>query len=506
MRRRFSSYLATVGSVFVLCAFQAVVQAGTHNKPLTPATTYLEHYLTSFECWMYFTYMVEHLQEQGGPEEKIAFYSEKSQILPWAFTALLEKLSKKEMNRALQRGVQIEMEFAAKVADGHGDATALMYEFDARCISVCDNFDATTNAIAERLERESGEPYLEWKGKCVTASTEFLTATGRYDGWWGPSMVKRRSSGKWPKSAPQAGDYIALLLPVGTVAEWTSIPQGPPPQAHLDLLSMPESHRAETLAVPLREHRGVPCEHPTNPYFRGFGPFRNDPRLVGRNSSAYWAIRCEDGTDWAISISWYDNRFMVDYRCPRPSDPSSYPYPECFSPCSGGACSSKEMPHVQGYSASLPATALTRVERAPDEQCAEIRGGGGAIRQEGPPSPGRIHTIALVPVDQADCTGQAPDHLQVTLQIFGSADLNVLDIDIGSIEARGLQLDRSTGPPCKLAHSNPTDDKYADLRCRLVSVSDEILSPPTRTASLNGRFVNGAQFEGRFSVCKEATQ
>jgi hypothetical protein len=335
-------------------------------------TTYLGLYVETYECGLYLTYMATELRRSGAPEDVVEFYGDRAAPTPWLLFSIGEVLSEADWVDAETRGRQLEHRFQ-EITSHQDDVNldAMKAEYDARCIQAIDNFSETVAAIRRRLEIESGEPFIELKGQCVTVSTDLLTLTGVYWGMVGPS-IKDVPTGGIDIPDPKSGDRIKVKMGA-----------------------------------------------------RGVGS-------------------------------------TMEY----------VPYAES-----------------------------TTVERVPDEECAEFARFVATQYRDSPPDDPGPHRIEVRAVD---CSASSPDPggtAMMIIEIAGNDHLDVLDIEISSLNVPGMTLDTSGGPPCELLHGSPTTEEYADLRCRFGG--DRAVVPAVEeTMEISGRFVNGVPFAGSFEVCQ----
>ena len=451
-------------------------------------TTYLELYLQTYECGLYFTYLAQGLHQSGAPEEEVERYAEQASTVPWALVALLESMSDADQRRAVKQGGQLDRKFQKKAGRGYSRMDTVRAEYDARCIAVLDHFDETAAAIKRQLERKSGDPFSSLKRQCVKVSTDLLTVTGEYLGMVGPSVKEVRSAGLSPMSSPKPGDNLQINLPRGTIAEWEALPTAAPSDVHLKLLAATEARQAEALGQAVQERlAGVKtwgaCRQPVEPYFRG----------LDRHGNAYWAITCLDGERWPVQIM-DDGRSWVMTPCPQDGSGED---PDCYKPCRGQRCFTTK-PTVASTLVYVPYSEGVEVIAAPAERCAEIKG-FSYHPQGGPPAPNGTRSIQVFVIDPPKCGGPIGD-VPLMVQIEGEEALDVLYVDIESIQVPGFSLDLSGGPPCELLHGNPTADQYADLRCRFAAQAPTGPTAPGRL-DISGRFVGGARFEGSMEAC-----
>jgi len=467
----------------------ALVLLGTSGESVSEPTTYAELYSETYECGLYFSYMAEGLHRRGATEESVDFYAERASDAPWALSTLGEIMSPADQRSALKQASKLERQFKKKLGRSYSQLEAIKAEYDARCIRASDNFDATAAAIRRGLERQSGEPFADLKSRCVTVSTGLMTATGRYMGMIGPSVKEVRKGGLAPIPSRRPGDNLQILLPRGTVAEWEALPIPEPPEVHVRLLRETEAEQAEALGKTVQDWlagTGRSCTKPVKPYFRG----------LDNHGRAHWSITCSDGTIWPIYIEHERGlglyQSMIGYS--QDDDPDPY------QPCRGRQCFTTK-PEVSAMLVFLPYADSVQVRAAPAERCAEMSDALTYLPQFGPPRPGDVYGIQVSVIDSPAC-GAASSGMSVrTIELAGERELDVVDIDIGSMEVPGLAPDMSSGSPCELLHGNATVDGYADLRCSFVQETPAS-AIPHEMLTISGRFVNGARFAGAFAACQ----
>ena len=471
MGMRFQAALTLV----LLCA-----PAGWSAEDKIPAgpTSYLEMYERAFECLYYFGRMSEGLKERDATAEEVARYEELGFSFIWALSGFDSVLSQRELESVTEAGVNQRL-------GAYADLDALRGAYDAMCIDLRDNWKAHYDGIVHRLEEQSGELYLDLKGECVTVSTDLLSVTGSYMGMSGPS-VKKVPRGGLKIPDPTGEDSFKVALPRGSLAYFATVEIPPPPKKHLQIMGMPPGDQARALAQPVRKW-GRDCRQPEKPFFRGFD----------QEGEAYWAVSCETGKSFSVGI---DTANEVHYRYDCQST-GGYQRPECYVPCERQSCYTVD-PSVGASVEYIPYTAETRVERAPDELCKDMSGSVQIEFRGDLPKlkRGKAHQPAMAVIDAPDCSALSTP-LQLTLEIYATQHLNMLKLDLATLEVSSLVFDLSAGPPCELVHADPLDSDYADLRCRLTGEPDAVMANGP-TLAVRGRFNNGDPFEGKVEACR----
>lgn len=451
--------------------------SAVHEAP--PPATFPEVYDQMGECMTYFSFMYEDLEKAGAPQAELDRYNEMAGGFSLLHPSISNRLTSKERRKALTPRE------ARRRMKNFDDQESMRNAYEARCVALHDKFDEYVAAIERRLELASGEPYVNLKNTCVTISTDWLTLTGLYKGMVGPS-VKPVPKGGFKPIDFGSGDRYKIALAVGSEEYWSTVEIPPPPAAHIELLAMPVEEQARLLAEPLANYR-VSCKQPRNPFFRG----------LDARGMAYWAVACEDGSAFSIRIS-DEHGISTHYNC---DSKGGYEQPECFEPCSRYGCYSLE-PGISGTDEYVPYAKSVRVEKAPAGACPEKYSGGYVTQNRGKlPAlgAGERHRLSMAIIEPACCNAlDQPGNR--TLDIYATWELNLLKIDLATLEAPPLRLDRSSGPPCEVLHINANVDQLADLRCRLTGDPDEVRqSNPTLT--VRGQFTNGDPFEGQVEVC-----
>ena len=471
-------------SVSALCSTLALLfasppvaaQAPDQLEPVAP-TTFLEFYEQAFECLYYFDHMNEGLKEREAPADEIARYEDMGFSFIWALSGFDSVLSNEELNSVS------EAEISQKLA-GYSDLDVLRGDYDAICVDLHDSWKHHYDAITRRLEEQSGELHLDLKHKCVTISTDLLTVTGEYMGMSGPSVTKVPNGGlRIP--APTGEDSFKVALPRGSLTYFANVELPPPPKKHRQLLEMSPRDQARALAKPVRKW-GWDCNQPDDPFFRG----------ISERGRAYWDLTCDSDAAYSLYVD-RDNEIRYSDQCKMTGGREK---PECYVPCERQSCYTNN-PSVSASVEYIPYTKRTRVERVPDELCAEMSGSVSTQFRDTLPKLGRnkAHRPAMAIVNAPACS-DLPSLLRLGLEIYATQRLDLLKFDVATLRVSELAFDFSAGPPCELVHADALDSEYADLRCRLVGDRAAVMSHGP-TLIVDGRFRNGDPLEGQVNVC-----
>jgi hypothetical protein len=440
-------------------------------------TTYLEFYERALECLTYFGRMSQELKKRGAAAEDIEPYDEMGFNFIWALSGFDRVLSSEELDSVTDAEINQRL-------DAYSDSDALRSAYDAICIDLHDNWKQHYDSIARRLEEQSGELYLDFKHKCVTVSTDLLTVTGNYLGMSGPS-VEKAPGGGLSIPDPTDKDSFKVALPRGSLAYFATVEIPPPPGKHTRLLEMSPRDQARALARPVRKW-GWDCKQPGKPFYRG----------ISERGRAYWDVTCDSETAYSLYVD-RDNKIHYSGQC---DGTGGYEKPECYVPCERQSCYTLD-PSISASIEYVPYTTKTRVERAPDELCAEMSGSVSTQFRDTLPElrRGKAHEPRMAIVDVPDCSALSSP-LRLSLEIYATQRLDLLKLDLATLSAAGLAFDFSAGPPCELLHVDPLDSDYADLRCRLVGDPDVVMANGF-TLVVRGNFKNGDPMEGRVEAC-----
>jgi hypothetical protein len=480
--------VSSASSALAVLLFGSVAHAQLSDpSDSTAPQSFPEFYDDMVECMTYFRYVRDGLEESGAPQADVEIYAERALALFWLHSSIGNRLSRKERRKALsERNAEKRMKRL-------GSVEAMQGAYDAKCVALHDNFDTYVDTIERRLELASGEPYVDFKGKCVTVSTDWLSITGRYFGMFGPTVKQVPSGGLRPLNFG-SDDRYRVGLALGNQDYWDAVEIPPPPGLHKNLLAMGPEEQARVLSEPFANY-GIDCEQPHDPYFRGL-----DTR--GR---AFWAVTCESGDAFSVWISDQDG-VHKSYKC---NQKGSVDDPQCYAPCSRSSCYTLD-PKIHATYEDIHHVPSIRVELAPQEACPTDYGGFGMSNRYQLPDldAGEKHHPLMAIIDAPPCNSADPSGHR-TLEILATRKLDMLKVDFAHLEVPPLRLDQSAGAPCELVHVNPapgyvTDDpvadRFADIRCRLVADPDEIRrSGPVLTVT--GRFKTGDPFDGQVEAC-----